>query len=80
MQLKNYFLIYKWNRSIELSISKILFLIGSVFLGLYGFYIADIFTNLFFKYSIIIGMLLFTISIILEVIFYIKNYIKNKKE
>lgn len=63
-----------------MSITKIIDLIGLVFLGLYGFYIADIFTNLFFKYSIIIGMLLFTISIILEVIFYIKNYIKNKKE
>lgn len=78
MQLKNYFLIYKWNRSIELSISKILFLIGSVFLGLYGFYIADIFNHLFFKYSIIIGMFFFTISIILDVVFYIK-YKKSKK-
>ena len=56
-----------------MSITKIIDLIGLVFFGLYGFYIADIFTNLFFKYSIIIGMLLFTISISLDVIFYMKN-------
>ena len=56
-----------------MSITKIINLIGLVFFGLYGFYIADIFTNLFFKYSIFIGMLFFTISFILDVSFYIKN-------
>lgn len=68
----------EWNRRIEMSISKILYLIGFVFFCLYGFYIADIFNHLFFKYSIIIGMFLFAISIILDVIFYVKNK-KNKK-
>lgn len=42
-----------------MSITKIIDLIGLVFFCLYGFYIADIFSNLFFKYSIVIGMLLF---------------------